>query len=135
MLTRFMDFPFHLFSMTLLSTEKTDSNIQTNIPWLKFSPNLYINKRFKCMRSISTGRSSYRRWSVKTGVLKNFGNSQKNINCLFNKNSRLGLEKVLSCECCKIFKNTFYTRHLRKAASSLAHLVEKLLGQIMEWPY
>ena len=79
MLIRFVNFLVHIFAITFLSTEKSDSNIQTIILLLKFSPSSNINKRFTYMPSISTGGSSYRRCSVKIGGLKVFGNSQQNI--------------------------------------------------------
>ena len=132
MLIRFVNFFFYIFFITSLSAEKNDSKIQTEISWLKFSPSPNIHKRFKCMRSISTGGSSYWRCSVKTGFLKISEIHRKTVEFSFNKISRLGLGQMFSCKFCKIFKNSFYTRHLRETVSGLAHLMQKLLGQIKE---
>ena len=80
--------------------------------------------------SVMTGsRSSYRRCSVKKYVLRNFAKFTRKHLCqslFFNKVAGLRpvtflkketLAQVFSCEFCKIFKNTFFTKHLRTTAS------------------
>ena len=101
-------FSIYLFPMILFSTEKSGSNIHTKIPWLNFSPNPNINKRFTCRRSVSTSASSYRRCSVRKDVLKNFGNfTGKNLCWSLFLMKLQGFGQVFSCEFCKILKKTF----------------------------
>ena len=90
-----------------------------NCCWKKYSPNIL---KFPIIRS------SYRRCSIKIGVLKIFskftGNNLRH-NLFFNKVAGLRsatlfkktVAQVFTCEFCKIFKNTFFTGHLRRTAS------------------
>ena len=52
-------------------------------------------------------RSSHQRCSIKKGVLKNFAK-------FTGTHLR---QSVLSCEFWEIFKNTFFTEHIRETAS------------------
>ena len=54
-------------------------------------------------------RSNHRRCSIEKGVLKN-------------------LAQVFSCEFCEIFKNTFFTKHLRMTALLLLTTGEYVLS-------
>ena len=81
--------------------------------------------------SVSSSRSSHRRFSVKKGVLRNFAKFTGKHLCqrlFFNKVAGLdGMQlylkrvsgTVFSCEFCEISKNTFFTGHLRTTASFL----------------
>ena len=97
------------------------SNLVENICWETTITML----EYKCWLSIGTyPRSSYRRCSVKKGVLRNFAKFTGKHLCqslLFNKVAGLRpkacnfikkeiLEQVLSCEFCEISKNTFFYR-------------------------
>ena len=69
-------------------------------------------------------RSSHWRCSVGEGVLKNFAKFLRKHLCqilLFNKVAGLRkketLARVFSCEFCKIFKKTFFTKHLWTTSS------------------
>ena len=81
-------------------------------------------------------KSSQRRCSVKKSVLKNFAkfkrthlyHSKESQACNFIKKDTLS--QVLSCEFCKIFKNTFFTEHLWITASdfNLVTISEKKIN-------
>ena len=65
-------------------------------------------------------RSSHRRCSLKKGVLRNFAKFTGKHLCLSlacNFIKKEALAQVLSCEFCKISKNTFSTEQLQTAAS------------------
>ena len=72
-------------------------------------------------------RSSHQRCSIGIGVLKNFKKfTGKHLyqSLIFNKVAgpcnfikKEALAQVFSCEFCEIFKNTFFTEHLRTTAS------------------
>ena len=64
-------------------------------------------------------RSSHRRYSVRKSVLSNFAKFTRKHLCqslIFNIKKET-MAEVFSCEFCKISKNTFFTEHLRVAAS------------------
>ena len=93
--------------------------------FVKFEEN--TNKEFNCVMI----RSSHWRCSVKLPVLPEACNFIKkgtlpvgrpghllNVLCTFNlRPVSTGLAQVFSCEFCEIFKNTFFTEHLRTSAS------------------
>ena len=62
-------------------------------------------------------RSSRQGCSIKKLFLKISQNSQENSSARALLIKREALTQVLSCEFCKIFKNTFFTEHLRATAS------------------
>ena len=72
------------------------------------------------MLTFKTFKSSHRRCSIKKGVPKNFAKFTGKHLCqslFLNKVAGLSLikeavEQMFSCEICKIFKNTFFTKHL-----------------------
>ena len=81
------------------------------LPYSLNSPN-YI------YRETSSSRSGHRRCSVRKGVPKNFAKSTRKHMCqsvFFNKFA--DLRPAISCEFCKISKNTFFTEHLWVTAS------------------
>ena len=66
------------------------------------------------------GSSSHRRFSKKKDVLKNFAIFTGKHLCqslFFKVIKKETLAQVVSCEFCKIFKNTFFTEHLWTTAS------------------
>ena len=79
-------------------------------------------------------RSSHRRCSLKKGVLRKFSKfigKQLCQSLFFNKVAGLRpqacnfirketLAQIFSCEFCEIFKNTFFTEHLRTTASTIS---------------
>ena len=88
-------------------------------------------------------RSSHRRCFMKKGVLENFAKFTGKHLCqslFFNKVADLRktppmacnfikkdtLAQVFSCEFCEIFKNTFFTEHLRLTASKHTVFIRKL---------
>ena len=68
-------------------------------------------------------RSSHRRCSARKGVLKNFAKFIGKHLCQSVRGLKAAtflkktLAPVFSCEFCEIFKNTFFTKHLRATAS------------------
>ena len=84
----------------------------------------YMNKKHnKLLRKWRT-RSSYRRCSVRKGVLRNFAGKHMCKSLSFNKVAgclqrylKRGSTKVLSCEFCEISKNTFFMEHTLATAS------------------
>ena len=66
-------------------------------------------------------RSRHQRCSIKKGVVRNFVKFTRKHLCqsLFNFSRKETLVQVFSCEICEIFKNTFFTEHLRATASGL----------------
>ena len=80
---------------------------------------------------VSKYRSSHQRWSIIKSVLQNFAKlTEKHLcQCLFfNKVAGLKtatlikketLAQVFSCEFSEIFKNVFFTEHLRTTASNV----------------
>ena len=81
----------------------------------------YINLLLFSNINVSSMRSNHRGYSVKKGLLKTFANFTEKHLCWslsFNKFACLRLieketpTQVLSCEFCKIFKNTFSTQYL-----------------------
>ena len=76
-------------------------------------------------------RSSHRRFSIKKGVLKNFAKFTGKHLCqgvLFNKMRLIKnetLAQAFCCEFCEIFKNTFFTEHLRMTAFAVANCTYK----------
>ena len=69
-------------------------------------------------------RSSHRMRSIKKLFLKISQTSQDNIS------TRVSLARVFSCQFCEIFKNTFFTQHLR-ATISVNSFNEKLQKQTL----
>ena len=66
-------------------------------------------------------RSRHQRCSIKKGVVRNFVKFTRKHLCqsLFNFIRKETLVQVFSCEICEIFKNTFFTEHLRATSSGL----------------
>ena len=72
-----------------------------------------------------TNRSSHWSFSIKKAFLKNYARFARKQQFHFliklqgsgNFIKTETLPKVFSCEFCKIFKNTIFTEHVRKAAS------------------
>ena len=82
-------------------------------------------------------RSSHRRCSVGEGVLRNFAKFLGKHLCqsfFFEKVAGLRkketLTRVFSCEFCEIFKNTFFTEHIRAALS-----MRKIIWLTKEWSF
>ena len=77
-------------------------------------------------------RGSHLTCSIKKGVLENFTKFTGTLLCqslFFNKVAGLTLEtlaQVFSCEFCEIFKNTFFTEHLRTTTS----IILKILSHV-----
>ena len=111
MFIRFINFIFHIFSITLFSAEKSDINIHTHqntlielLPKSKHQQEIYLQTQHLyqrkqpqevfCKKSCS---KKFRKFHRKTSVLKS----------LFSKTSMLGLAQVFSCEFCEISKNIF----------------------------
>ena len=90
-------------------------------------------KSFQSQQQIH--RSSHRRCSIKTGVLKNFAKFTrqhlcqsltvflKKVFCKFIKKETL--THVFSCEFCEIFQNTFFTENIWTTASELTRTKSK----------
>ena len=83
-------------------------------------------------KNLARSRSSHQGCSIIKGVLRNFAKFARNTcarACFFNKIAgrrpmacnfikKETLTRVFSCEFCKIFKNAFFTEHLRTTASA-----------------
>ena len=84
---------------------------------------------------VTRARSSYRRYSVKQGILKYFAN--------FTEKQVLGLQlyqketltQVFSCEICEIFKNTYLEEYLRTTVSVELVILDNLEHVISEKQY
>ena len=56
------------------------------------------------------------------------GNTFARVSFLINFINKETLAQVLSCEFCKIFKNIFFTKHLRATAPALSYFMVKSIG-------
>ena len=78
---------------------------------------VYVYLYFERTCKVLPVRSSHQRCSIKKGVLK-ISQIQA---CNFIKKETLA--QMFSCEFSEIFKNTFFTEHLRTTASDKCHMI------------
>ena len=94
--------------------------------FISFISDLFVDKIF--VGCPTKNRSSHRRSSVKKGVVRILSENMGKL-CLSARPATLlreSLAQVSSCEFSEISKNTFFTEHLRTAASKRMNIFLKI---------